>query len=102
MKRSRLIAVSILTIFLMAMLTGVAFTEEITFKGKIKKVDLDTNTVLITDKETGTDIEVIVEDKNAVDQLKAGKIKVGNKAKVKYIKKDTKSIATYLKKLPGC
>ena len=47
-------------------------------------------------------VAVIVEDKDAQEKLKAGKIKVGNKTKVKYTTKNSKNIATSFKKLPGC
>jgi Cu/Ag efflux protein CusF len=98
MKVSKLIVASIMTVFCVAMLAGAAFSEEI--KAKIKSIDPATNTVVVTDNNT--DIPLVVEDKTAAEQVRTGKIKVGNKVKIKYEKKDGKNVATSLKKLPGC
>lgn len=104
MKISRLIAVSILTILCVVMLTGIAVSsEEVEIKkGKIKSIDTGTNEVVLQDMKTDKVVAVIVEDKDAQEKLKAGKIKVGNKTKVKYTTKNSKNIATSFKKLPGC
>lgn len=103
MKVSKLIAVSIMTLLCVAMSAGIAASEEISMKGKIKSIDASTNTVVVNDvHKTSENVTLTVEDATAVEQIQAGKIKVGNKAKIKYIKKDGKNVAPYFKKLPGC
>lgn len=100
MKALRIAALSVLTVCCTAMLAGIAFSEEI--KAKIKSIDTPKNTVVVSEATKGEDLTIIVEDKTAVDQLQSGKIKVGNKAKIKYESKNGKNVATYFKKLPGC
>lgn len=98
MKASKLVLTLLTAVFCVAMLAGVALSEEI--KAKIKSVDPATNTVVVTDNNI--DIPLVVEDKVAAEQVKTGKIKVGTKVKIKYEKKDGKNVASSLKKLPGC
>jgi hypothetical protein len=104
MKISRLIVVSILTVLCAVMFTGIAVSgEEIEIKkAKIKTIDLGTNEVALQDMKTDKDVTVMVEDNDAQEKLKAGKIRVGSKVKVKYTTKDSKNIASSFKKLPGC
>ena len=100
MKVSRVAAVSVLAVCCTAMLAGIAFSEEI--KAKIKSIDAPKSTVVVNEPTKGEDLTIVVEDKAGAEQLRAGKIKVGNKAKIKYEKKNGKNVATYFKKLPGC
>jgi preprotein translocase subunit SecF len=104
MKRSKLIVLSILAIFCAVIFTGIAISDEKIEikKGKITSIDLGKDEVVLQDMKTDKAVTVTVEDKDALDKLKAGKIKVGNKVKVRYTTKDSKNIAAYFKKLPGC
>ena len=99
MKASKLVKGFMVAIASIALFAGTAVAEE-EIKGKIKSIDLGTDTVVLMDKSSDTTL--VVQDKAALDQIKAGKIKVGNKVKAKYIQKDGKNTATYFKKLPGC
>lgn len=98
MKISKLVVTLTTAVFCIAILTAVAFSEEI--KAKIKSVDASTNTVVVT--TNNTDMPIVVEDKATSEQLKAGKIKVGTKVKIEYQKKGGKNVASSFKKLPGC
>ncbi|HEX8948161.1 MAG TPA: hypothetical protein VF790_04315 [Dissulfurispiraceae bacterium] len=99
MKASRFTMVSLMAILCVAMLAGAAFSEEI--KAKIKSFDAASNTVVVSPSGKA-DMPLVVDDKNAANELKSGRIRVGTKVKVKYDNKGGKNIASSLKKLPGC
>jgi hypothetical protein len=93
--------VSVLAIFCIAMLTGVAMAEEkVSVKGNVKSIDIDSKTAVVN--ADGKDIKIIVEDKETLAKFKDGRISVDDEVKVKYIIKDGKNIATYFKKAAGC
>ena len=71
--------------------------------GRVKSIDLETKTVVITTYE-GQDVTVAIsaDDTMALDKLKDGRIKVDDDIKVKYVSKDGKNVATYFRKPAGC
>lgn len=101
MKASRLTKILVLAILCVVMIAGAAFSEEI--KAKVKSIDTGTNTVVVNDvTKADENLTIVVEDKTAVEQIQSGRLKVGNKAKIKYEKKNGKNVASSFKKLPGC
>ncbi|MDA8213659.1 MAG: hypothetical protein M0Z64_00095 [Nitrospiraceae bacterium] len=101
MKVSKVIMVSVLAIFCLAMLTGVALAEEkISIKGKVTSIDLNTKTAVIN--ADSKDVTITVEDSETINKLTDGRISVDDDVKVKYIIKDGKNVATYFKKASGC
>lgn len=102
MKVLKVLSAMILTIFCIAMLTGIGVAEEkISIKGKVKSIDLSKNAVVISfDDEP--DITITVEDKETLAKLKDGRISVYDEVKVKYIIKDKKNIAIDFRKAAGC
>ncbi|MFN3739231.1 MAG: hypothetical protein ACK4TF_00980 [Thermodesulfovibrionales bacterium] len=100
MKRINVIAGILL--ILSFVLSGIAISEDlISIKGKVKTIDLKTNTVVITTQD-GQEVSVTVEDETTLAKFKDGRISEGDEVKVKYIIKDGKNISTYFKKAAGC
>lgn len=97
--------VSVLTgilLILSLMFSGIAISEDvISIKGKVKTIDLKTNTVVITVQDS-EEVTVTVEDETTLAKFKDGRISEGDEVKVKYITKDGKNITTYFKKAAGC
>ncbi len=101
MKVSRAVIISVLAIFCLAMLSGIALAEEkISIKGKVKSIDLNTKTAVIN--ADSKDVTITVEDSGTINKLTDGRISVDDDVKVKYIIKDGKNVATYFKKAAGC
>ena len=91
MKVTKLIAVSVLAIFCIAMFAGFAIAEEkINVKGKIKEYDLDAKTVVIK-ADDGKEMTFIIEDAKALKKLD-DRLFPGDEVKIKYIIKDNKNI----------
>lgn len=83
-------------------LSGIAISEDvISIKGKVKTIDLKTNTVVITTQD-GQEVSVTVEDETTLAKFKDGRISEGDEVKVKYTTKDGKNLSTYFKKAAGC
>ena len=80
------------------LLVGIAFSEEL--KARIKSIDTATNTVVVNNGSQ--DMPLVVTDKNAISELKAGRLRVGTKMRIKYEKKNGKNVATTFRKMPGC
>ncbi len=91
-----------LLIALCLVAAGSAAAEE-KVNGRVKSIDLSTNTVVVTSYE-GQDVTVTIsaDDTAALDKLKDGRIKVEDDIKVKYVVKDGKNVATYFRKPAGC
>ena len=92
----------ILLITLCLALAGLAAADE-RVNGRVKSIDLSTNTVVVTSYE-GQEVPITIssEDTTALDKLKDGRIKVDDDIKVKYVVKDGKNVATYFRKPAGC
>lgn len=100
MKKVNILAGILLILSLMV--SGMAISEElISIKGKVKTIDLKTNTVVITTKD-GQEVTIAVEDETTLAKFKDGRISEGDEVKVKYVIKDGKNISTYFKKAAGC
>jgi hypothetical protein len=100
--KGRIIFIAGLVIVLSLMLTGIGLSEDIvSIKGKVKTIDLKTNTVVITTQE-GQDVTVTVEDETTLAKFRDGRISEGDEVKVKYKTIDGKNISTYFKKAAGC
>jgi outer membrane lipoprotein-sorting protein len=92
----------LLLIALCLVASGSAAADE-KVNGRVKSIDLSTNTVVVTSYE-GQDVLVTIsaDDSAALDKLKDGRIKVDDDIKVKYVVKDGKNVATYFRKPAGC
>jgi len=88
----RFIAVLIMIFFSMTVIIDAAIATE-RIKGLIKQIEIDTNTVVVTDERTGKDVTLIVEDKEILR-----KFKIGDKVSAIYETKDDKNIAKEFKK----
>ena len=88
--------------FCLAVLPGTAIAEE-KVNGKVKSIDLATNTVIVTSYE-GQDITITIsaDDQVTLDKLRDKRIRVDDDIKVKYVTKDGKNVATYFRKPAGC
>ena len=82
-------------------LDSMAAQGQILLNGRIKSIDLSTNTVVVTDYE-GKDFNLSIEDKETIGKFKDGRIKVGDDVNVKYRIKDGKNIPFSFRKLAGC
>jgi len=105
MKATRLIAVSVLAIFCIAMFAGFALAEEkISTKGKIKSYDLDEKTVVVA-TDDGKEMTFTIENEKALKKLD-DRLFPGDEVKIKYIIKDNKNIIKENNDLrgtkPGC
>lgn len=102
MNVSRKILILLVTIFCISLVTGVSYSEEkISIKGKVKSIDIEKKSVVVTTDE-GKDVTITVEDDETLNKLKDGRISVDDDVKVKYIKRDDKNISTYFRKAAGC
>jgi maltose-binding protein MalE len=102
MKMKRNLVVVILAALCLVVLAGVAGAEE-TIKGKVKTIDLETNTVVVTTYER-QDVTIIINanDTQTLKKLKEKRIKVDDDVKVKYVNKDGKNMATFFRKTSEC
>ena len=91
-----------LTALCLTVLAGAAGAEE-RISGKVKSIDLETNTVVVTTYE-GQEVTITIsaEDTLTLKKLKERLIRVDDDVKVKYISKDGKNVATYFKKTLAC
>jgi Cu/Ag efflux protein CusF len=94
--RKRFVALLIAVLFCIPLVTGVAFASD-KAKGVVKSIDMNAGTVVITDKKSGKDVTVIVEDK---EKLKS--YKTGDNVKVRYEEKGGKNVATDFRGEEGC
>lgn len=83
-------------------LAGVSGAEE-KISGKVKSIDLETNTVVVTTYE-GQDVTITIrpEDTSTLKKLKEKRVRVDDDIKVRYIDKDGRNEATYFRKPAGC
>lgn len=91
MKAARLIAVSLLAIFCIAMFAGFAIAvEKMDFKGKIKEYDLDAKTVIVVSGD-GKEMTFTVENEKALNKLD-DRLFPDDEVRIKYIIQDNKNI----------
>lgn len=102
MKTKRNLAIIFLAALCLAVIAGVAGAED-KIDGKIKTIDLDTNTVVVTTYE-GQDVTITIsaDDIHTLKKLKEKQIKVDDGIRVKYVNKDGKNVATFFRKLSEC
>lgn len=101
MKR-RIFLLTGLALCIAVLFSGVVFSEEmVSIKGKVKTIDLNTKTVVVT-TSSGDEVSVVVEDETTLAKFKDGRITEGDDVKVKYTTRDGKNISTYFKKAAGC
>jgi hypothetical protein len=81
---------------------GVAGADE-RVTGRVKSIDLDTKTVVVTSYE-GQEVTITIsaEDTLTLDKLRDKRIRVDDDVRVKYKSVDGKNVATYFKKPAGC
>jgi hypothetical protein len=102
MKMKRDLAAIFLAALFLVVLAGVAGAEE-TVKGKVKTIDLGTNTVVVTSYERqDVTITISADDNETLKRLKEKRIIVDDDVKVKYVTKDGKNVATFFRKLSEC
>ncbi len=100
--KSKVIILVTIIISIMFMMAGKVIADEnqISIKGKVRNIDLSSNTVTIMTKDG--DVNVLIEDEETLNKFKTGKIIEGDEVKVKYIIRDGVNVSTYLKKAGGC
>jgi predicted ATP-grasp superfamily ATP-dependent carboligase len=83
-------------------LANTAGAEE-KINGRVKSIDLETRTVVVTTYE-GQDVAITIspEDTSTLNKLKEKRIRADDDVKVRYISKDGNNVATYFKKPAGC
>ncbi len=104
MKKGSLRSIILLVVFSLIFSATVtsAFSEDvISIKGKVKTIDLNTKTVIITTQD-GQDVTVVVEDEATLARFRDGRISEGDDVRVKYKIQDGKNISTSFKKAAGC
>ena len=74
---------------------------QILLNGRVKSIELATNTVVVTDYE-GKDFKLILEDAEIIAKFKDRRIKVGDDVNVKYLIKDGRNVPFSLRKIAGC
>lgn len=91
MRATRLIAVSVLAIFCIALFAGFAIAEEkIAVKAKIKSYDLDAKTLTVVTDDS-KEMTFTVEDEKALKKLD-DKLFPNDEVRIKHIIKDGKNI----------
>jgi len=83
-------------------LVGAAGAEE-KISGRVKSIDLESNTVVVTTYE-GQEVIITIrpEDTSTLNKLKEKRVRVDDDIKVRYVGKDGKNVATYFRKPAGC
>ncbi len=100
MKSKVIILVTIILIMFIMTRNVIADENQMSIKGKVRNIDLSSNTVTITTKDG--EVNVLVEDEETLNKFKTGKILEGDEVKVKYIIRDGVNVSTYLRKAGGC
>ncbi len=92
----------LLAVLSIVLLAGTAIAEE-KVNGKVKSIDLSTNTVVVTSYEgRDTAITISADDTVTLDKLRDKRIRVDDDVKVRYVTRDGKNLATYFRKPAGC
>jgi hypothetical protein len=91
-----------LAVLCFTFLAGISGAEE-KISGRVKSIDLETNTVVVTTYE-GQEVTITIrpEDTSTLKKLKEKRVRVDDDVKVRYIDKDGKNEATYFRKPAGC
>jgi len=94
--------VFMLAVLCLTFLAGAAGAEE-KISGKVKSIDLETKTVVVTTYE-GQEVAITIspEDTVTLNKLKEKRVRADDDVKVRYIVKDGKNVATYFRKPAGC
>ncbi len=92
----------ILAALCLTFLAGASGAEE-KISGRVKSIDLETKTVVVTTYE-GQEVTITIrpEDTSTLNKLKEKRVKVDDDIKVRYINRDGKNEATYFRKPAGC
>jgi predicted ATP-grasp superfamily ATP-dependent carboligase len=99
MKRNLVIIVAALCLMFLANAAG----AEEKISGRVKSIDLETKTVVVTTYE-GQDVAITIspEDTSTLNKLKEKRVREDDDVKVRYVVKDGKNVATYFRKPAGC
>jgi hypothetical protein len=83
-------------------LANVSGAEE-KISGRVKSIDLETKTVVVTTYE-GQEVTITIspEDTSTLNKLKEKRVREDDDVKVRYVVKDGKNMATYFRKPAGC
>ena len=86
----------------LTLLAGASGAEE-KISGRVKSIDLETNTVVVSTYE-GQEVTITIspEDTSTLNKLKEKRVRVDDDVKVRYVIKDGKNVATYFRKPAGC
>ncbi len=92
----------ILVVLCLTFLAGAAGAEE-KISGRVKSIDLESNTVVVTTYE-GQEVIITIrpEDTSTLNKLKEKRVRADDDIKVRYVSKDGKNVATYFRKPAGC
>jgi len=91
MKAAKLVTLSVLAVFCIALFAGFAMAEEkMDFKGKIKNYDLDAKTLTVVSGD-GKEMTFTVENEKALKKLD-DRLFPDDEVRIKYIIKDGKNI----------
>ena len=99
MKRKLVIMVAALCLTFLASAAG----AEEKISGRVKSIDLETKTIVVTTYE-GQDVAITIspEDTSTLNKLKEKRVREDDDVKVRYVVKDGKNVATYFRKTAGC
>ncbi len=92
----------ILAALCLIFLAGASGAEE-KISGRVKSIDLETKTVVVTTYE-GQEVTITInpEDTSTLNKLKEKRVRVDDDVKVRYITRDGKNVATFFRKPAGC
>ena len=93
--KKRVTVIVLAVIFCLATIASAIAAEKI--EGTIKRIDSGKGAIVVTDKKSGKDITITVEDK-----AKLKKYSTGDAIKIKYEVKDNKNVATDVRVIEGC
>ena len=97
-------AAFLIMVFFCSMIVSDIFAAQagqILLNGRVKSIELATNTVVVTDYE-GKDFKLILEDAEIIAKFRDNRIKVGDDVNVKYLVKDGRNVPFSLRKISGC
>ncbi|HMK61690.1 MAG TPA: hypothetical protein VK452_11180 [Dissulfurispiraceae bacterium] len=78
-----------------------AAEDQILLNGRVKIIELSTNTVVVTDYE-GKDYKFYIEDSEILDKFKDNRIKIGDDVNIKYKIINGKNIPFSFRRTAGC
>ncbi len=98
--------VAIVLLLSMAVLTGMAYAEEIKMVGTVSKIEMAADkksaNVLLKDVKSGAEVTIVVVDELTLDKFNDKRIVDGDEIRCRYDNESGKNVSKIFKKTAGC